>query len=111
MRLLFDKLPESAPTKHGYVDCTTTCMAHWQCDYAQLSPFHLLSTLSITYSRQSHAVPYNKQKKDGRGLGTRLVTPQSNHSTHNSCADYIQSLSTFIANNKGAGFKPCQQTF
>ena len=80
MRSLFDKLPESAPTKHGYVDSATTCMAHWRSTYAQLGPLYLLSTLSIAYvlnySRHSPTILYGKQQKDGRGLGIGLVIPQ-----------------------------------
>ena len=90
MHLLFDELP------NWLVDCTTTCMAHWRSDYAQLTPLYLLSTLSITYvlnySRHSPTFPYGKHQKDGRGLGTSLVTPQWNHSTHKSYADYSHSV-------------------
>ena len=107
MCLLFDKLPEWAPNKHGYVDCTTTCMAHWQSTCAQLSSLYLSSTLSVTYVLN---FPYCKWWKAGRGLDTRLVTPQRNHSTHKSYADYSH-YGTFIA-NKGQGSNlSCQQTF
>ena len=73
---------------HNYVHGTLTIRL--------LTPLYLLSTLSITYilnySMHSPAILYGKHQKDGRGLGMSLVTPQWNHSTHKSYANYSHSV-------------------
>ena len=76
------KLPKRTPTKtHSYVYCRLInyvhAWAHRRSSYAQLS--HLYPSLYpyityvIRYTRLSPAFPYCKQRKAGRGLGTRLT--------------------------------------